>query len=407
VLPSPVPHDESRHVSFRGFRDADFAHGTHLGTAACSAGLAYGDPAGFGHYTDVHAAQPVSRGYAWTSWVSPQVSPGFAFTELVPSWNAHTPAGSWLNLEARVSVDGTAWSHWFALAVWAETDEEVHATSSPRAQADEVADVSTDVLQAHDGIAFTAYQLKISLLRATSSAAVPTVRMLGAMVSAVPEDAPAATSPGGKAWGVELDVPTHSQQLHRDTFPQWAGGGEAWCSPSSTTMVLEHWGLGPAAPELAWVPSYARDPQVVHAARRTFDHVYGGCGNWTFNTAYAGRFGAEAFVTRLRSLTELETLVAAGVPVVATVAFGPGDLPGAGYDTRGHLLVVRGFTADGDVIANDPASRLERSNDAVRAVYERAPFERVWLGSAGGVVYLVRPLDVVLPPVPDPAEPNW
>ena len=400
-----------RHVSFRGFRDADFAHGTHLGTRPAtrpgSAVLEYGDPAGLCHWTDEYVAEPQPRAYAWTSWVSPQVSPGFAFTELVPSWNASTPGDSWLSLEARVSVDGTAWSHWFALAVWAETDDELHAASSPRAQADDVADVSTDVLQAHDGVAFTAYQLKVSLLRAPSSAAVPTVRMLGAMVSAVPEQAPAATSPGGEAWGVELPVPPHSQQLHRDTFPQWAGGGEAWCSPSSTTMVLERWGLGPTATDVAWVPDGSPDPQVVHAARQTFDHVYGGCGNWTFNTAYAGRFGAEAFVTRLRSLTELETLVAAGVPVVATVAFDQGGLPGAGYETRGHLLVVVGFTGTGDVVANDPASRRERSNHAVRAVYDRAAFERVWLGSSGGVVYLIRPADVPLPPVPDPAQPNW
>jgi hypothetical protein len=43
----------------------------------------------------------------------------------------------------------------------------------------------------------------------------------------------------------------------------------------------------------------------------------------------------------------------------------------------------------------------------VRVVYDRAEFERVWLGSAGGVVYVVHPDDVPLPRPPDPAEPNW
>jgi hypothetical protein len=40
-------------------------------------------------------------------------------------------------------------------------------------------------------------------------------------------------------------------------------------------------------------------------------------------------------------------------------------------------------------------------------VYDRAAFERVWLGSAGGIVYVIHPADVRLPDPPDPAEPNW
>ena len=112
-------------------------------------------------------------------------------------------------------------------------------------------------------------------------------------------------------------------------------------------------------------------------------------------------------MTRLRSLVEAEHLVAAGIPVVASVAFKEDELTGAGYDTNGHLLTVTGFTATGDVVCNDPASHELASNDEVRVVYDRAEFERVWLGSAGGVVYIIHPDDVPLPPPPVPAEPNW
>ena len=38
----------------------------------------------------------------------------------------------------------------------------------------------------------------------------------------------------------------------------------------------------------------------------------------------------------------------------------------AGYGTNGHLMVVVGFDQDGDVVVNDPASHLIKSNDAVR-----------------------------------------
>ena len=76
------------------------------------------------------------------------------------------------------------------------------------------------------------------------------------------------------------------------------------------------------------------------------------------------------------------------------------ELDGANYGTSGHLFVVVGFTADGDVIVNDPASS---SNDVVRNVYKRAQFEQIWLrtkrtnasggvsGGSGGIAYLIKP----------------
>ena len=162
-----------------------------------------------------------------------------------------------------------------------------------------------------------------------------------------------------------------------------------------------------SAGDYAWVDPAFPNRFVVQAARHVYDYAYKGAGNWSFNTAYAGRLGAEAFVTRLRSLAEAEAFIAAGVPLAATVSFTEESLSGAGYATDGHLLTIVGFTADGDVICNDPASHSVASNDEVRVVFDRAQFERVWLGSSGGVVYVVHTDDVPLPPHPDPAEPNW
>jgi hypothetical protein len=395
----------TRHVSFRAFRSgAGFTLGVHQGTRVLGEDLAYGVPAGVLHHTDSHVEHPERRAYEWCAWLSPQVAPGFSFTSLVPSWNAGTPGDSWLRVEARVSADGVRWSRWYDLGTWAEEDTELHRCSRP-GQDDDVASVDTDVLTARAGTTWSTYQLRVVLARRPGSEAVPTVRLLGAMVSALPDGAPAEVSSGGAAWGTELAVPPHSQQLHRGSYQQWADGGEAWCSPTSTAMLLEHWGLGPKPEEYAWVPESTPDRAVVNAVRHVFDHGYG-AGNWAFNTAFAGHF-ATAFVTRLRSLAEAEQLVAAGIPLVASVAFPEGDLDGAGYGTEGHLLTVIGFTETGDVVSNDPASHQVPSNDEVRVVYERAAFERVWLGSAGGIVYVIHPADVRLPDPPDPAEPNW
>jgi hypothetical protein len=51
-------------------------------------------------------------------------------------------------------------------------------------------------------------------------------------------------------------------------------------------------------------------------------------------------------------------------------------------------MVIGGFTAEGNVIAYDPASD---TNDLVRHVYDREQFERAWIPASGGIVYVIRP----------------
>ncbi|MGZ4460485.1 MAG: C39 family peptidase [Nocardioidaceae bacterium] len=396
----------NRHIAFRAWdTDATFGAGILQGALVSEGALRYDAAAGVRRYADPYAADPAPAGFEWAAWVSPPVEPGFAFTSLIPSWNAATPDGSWLEVEMRVSRDGIAMSPWYTLARWAETDRDIHATSVT-GQDDDAAQVLTDVLMARDGVTWTSYQLRVVLLRRPGSDATPTVRLVSAVASDVRHEPPATTSAAGPVRGRELAVPAYSQRVHRGEYPDWDSGGESWCSPTSVSMVLGSWGRGPDPAEYAWVDPAVQDRFVDHAARRVFDHAYGGAGNWSFNTAYAARYGTTAFVTRLRDLTEAERFVGAGIPLVATVAFRREEMDGAGYDTDGHLLTIVGFDAHGDVISNDPASHGKPSNDEVRSVYDRAQFERAWLGS-GGVVYVIYPPSVALPPAPVPTEPNW
>jgi hypothetical protein len=88
----------------------------------------------------------------------------------------------------------------------------------------------------------------------------------------------------------------------------------------------------------------------------------------------------------------METFVSAGLPVIASIKVKPGELDGTPYpSTDGHLLVVRGFTADGDVIVNDPYGEP----GSIRRIYKRAQFERVWQDGSHGAVYLIGPADVL------------
>ena len=61
-------------------------------------------------------------------------------------------------------------------------------------------------------------------------------------------------------------------------------------------------------------------------------------------------------MTRLRSVREAERFIAAGIPLVVSIAFGPGELDGAPIgSSNGHLLVLVGVRDNGNVVVNDPA----------------------------------------------------
>ncbi|GAA1973364.1 peptidase C39 family protein [Terrabacter lapilli] len=358
-------------------------------------------------YADVHVEHAPEVAYRARRWESPVVELPWAARELIPSWNASTPPATWLQVEARVA-DGSGWTPWFTFARWAEDDvagESPITRTSLTGQAFEAGHVDADTWLAATGHQFDRWQLRLTALAGGADEQPwPEVSLVGAVASRISIDPDEPTSAPGVGRGHEVPVPTHSQRLHVDSFPHWDNGGQSWCSPTSTTMVLAHWGLAPTATESAWV-GHDTDPEVVHGVRRVFDRAYGGAGNWSFNTAYAGGRGLRAYVTRLRDLTEVEAFVAAGVPLVVSVTFDEDQLDGAGYSTKGHLLTVVGFTDEGDVISNDPNSHRVASNDEVRTVYRRDQFEKVWLGTDGGLAYVMHPRDITLPA--PPAEPNW
>ncbi|MEV6604429.1 C39 family peptidase [Kutzneria sp. NPDC051319] len=366
-------------------------------------GLVIGRPAGSVQHTE--PALGTTKTYDYATWTSPRYSQRFGATQLIASWNATTPAGTWLQVEMRGTSSTGAQTGWYVMGRWASGDQDIHRTSVPD-QTDATGTIDVDTFEAADGVKLMAYQLRVTLYRLQGTHASPNLHMVGAMTSAIPDRFTVPTSPSGGAWGMELPVPRYSQDIHKGQYPEYDGGGEAWCSPTSTQMVVEYWGKHPSAQQLSWVdPSYA-DPQVDYAARNTYDYDYEGAGNWPFNAAYAASYGLDAHITRLHSLQEMEHYIRRGIPVITSQSFQASELDGAGYSTSGHIMVIVGFTKTGDVIANDPASN---DDPAVRNVYKRSQFENVWLrterplpdggvgGGSGGVVYIVTPHGMPLP----------
>jgi hypothetical protein len=405
----PADADGAGNAAARGLVDnrawvtyADWSEGRARGVrpvAGARPGIVIATPAGVTDYTDPHTQTTAAWEYAtWTSRPHRLKVPA---TEVIPSWNADTPEGTWIQVELQGTYNDGTDIPWYVMGRWAAGDQDIRRTSVDD-QTDGKSTIWTDTFSIDDastGLRLVSYRLRLTLYRRPGTTATPTVWRLGAMGSDIPDrfTVPASTP----RFARELPVPRYSQNVHVGQYPEYDNGGEAWCSPTSSQMIIEYWGRKPTAEQLAWVNPEFADPQVCHAARHTFDFQYEGCGNWPFNAAYAATYpGLQGVVTRLQSLSDLETLIAAGIPAITSQSFLATELTGAGYGTSGHLMTVIGFTPEGDVIANDPASP---SNEAVRRVYKRSEWENIWLrtkrynasgkvsSGTGGVCYLYFP----------------
>lgn len=339
-----------------------FAGGTFEGTRWTGSALLL-DPAALQFGTDT-TGRYNGGAYRFGRFTGPVLTA--SFVEAIASWQANTPPGTWIEVELQAQVDGL-WTKWYSMGVWLEGDTPFkrHYVSG---QGDKTGAVSVDTLVLNK--AATAVQSRVTLFT-TDPAVTPTLRAYGVTFANGFDTAGAVPSTGLTS---DLAVPMRSQMIYPN-------GGNTWCSPTSTSMVLAYWGNVTGNQALIQTV-----PTVVNGV---WDYQYNGGGNWPFNTAYAASFGLVGKVARLSSLAEVEPWTAAGVPVVASIAFKKGELTGAPISsTSGHLLVIRGFDAAGNVLVNDPAAA---SDDAVQFTYNRLEFEHAWLDNSNGTVYLIYP----------------
>lgn len=396
-LELPAQAAAARKSSLTRYQAGGFT-GQHNGTAAVAGGLGFSRSVLLQPYTDTVWKRCFS--FELAQWTGPVQSLGFGAKELIASWHASTPAGTAVRIKLRARTSSGTWTRYFDMALWAATPAGTNRpTRTSYKQSDALARLSTDTLIAASGVTFTAFQARVDLLRCKGLTVRPELRQLNVAAATTPASSTPVT-PAGVGRGTNLAVPAYSQMLHLGHYPEWNGGGQAWCSATSLAMVLDFWKKGPSAAELSWVkPAGHANRQVEHAVRGVWDAGYRGTGNWAFNTAHATTRGPNAFVTRLRGLDEAELFIRAGIPLVVSTSFSSSQLSGAGFGTNGHLMVLKGFDAAGNVRVNDPASGMKPSNALVSKTYNRAQFENAW-GRSGGLAYVVHPATKPLPARP-------
>ncbi|HEX8912336.1 MAG TPA: C39 family peptidase [Humisphaera sp.] len=303
------------------------------------------------------------------TWVGPEVPTRFPFTSLIATFNPTTPPQTGATLDVRVRVAGV-WSPWLYAQSWGQVP-----TPADRAVRFDGGRVDVDELELEKPA--DAYQARVTLVSyGFDRDAVPAVRRLSVSYTGVMTDPQVLKL----AQRPKPHLPSKSGDWARDLSVPFRGQGELKnpkvlrgliCSPTSVAMVMAYHGV---------------DRATVETAMSIYDPTHEMFGNWGRAVACAGAAGLDAWVDRFRDWDAVKAEVARGNPVVASIKFDRGEVKGFLYErTRGHLLVVRGFKPNGDVIVNDPARR-EKGNGVVILPGE---FAKAWFDN-GGVGYVIR-----------------
>ncbi len=287
--------------------------------------------------------------------------------EIIPSWAAETPPGSWIEVQLRAQQAGQ-WSQWYRMAVW---DADGCRRTSFADQRSAMGSVATDTLH----LAFPAQRVQARvLLCGLPGADMPALTDLFLCMTTTAPPSSAVAPP-------ELSAIALPLLLCQYDYPD----GDGWCSPTAVQMVLAYWYAQQRDSRLAPFADPATLPTLTVAG--IHDPGWQGTGNWSFNTAFAARFGLRAYVTRLDTLAQISRWTAAGVPVIISLAWEAGQINDAPGRTNGHLTIARGFTATHVLIA-EPAGR-----DRLLRAYPHDQLLTAWQHKSSGTVYLIYPPD--------------
>ena len=250
---------------------------------------------------------------------SPEIVARINWDELIASWNAETPDGAYLKVEAR-AIYPAGPTKYYTMGLWSANTNR-YPRESVLNQKDADGDVATDTLM----LKRPCDRLQIRLTLGGDQGQQPKLKFLGLQLTDTTVT-PSALPSNPAALGKTLPVPERSQMAYTN--------GGVLCSPTTVSMIMAYWARQLNRPEL--------DRDVPDIANAIYDAKWKGTGNWPFNTAYAGSYrGIRAYVTRLSDLAEVEDWIAAGIPVGLSVC--SDRLHHRGPGPNGHLIVCVGL----------------------------------------------------------------
>jgi len=268
----------------------------------------------------------------------------------LPSWNGSAPdTNSSFKIQMRFP-DGTGWSPWLTVGYWKANIWSSYGTTS---YAGGYIDYDNVKLYSY----VSAWQFKIMMTRAGVGQSSPTVHKLSFLVSdsrtttsldfiQIVNDKPSA-----------IFIPTDFIYQY-GVDPQIGG---SICSPTSVSMILRSYNI-PVDP--------------LHFAVDTYDPYFHMFGIWPRVVQNASEYGVDGAVTRYRSWSQAREVLANGGRISMSV--GPPLY-------SGHLMMLAGFTANGDPIVHDPAR-----SDGYSHLFNKTDLSHSWFDK-GGIGYAFYP----------------
>jgi cell wall-associated NlpC family hydrolase len=292
--------------------------------------------------------------------ISPSIKALFPFNELLISAGAALKTGNSISVSAQVKTKNGAWSKWYSFGDFT-TDGE---SSSLNPQEDTLGKVAVDILKLKKPCAYFRYKINLESFNSFS----PILKQVSSVYTntkkAYNEKSALKKSPKFKS--LYINVPKLSQMAMQFKY------SKDICSPVSLSMVMNYYGLK------------EKPLKTVAAVYDKKQKIYG---NWLFNTQYASTKLFYARIKRFNNMSEAEKYIANGIPIIASLTFAAGKLKKAPVKfSKGHLVVIKGFTWKGDVIVNDPAAATDKT---VGIVYNRKEFARAWLKNKFGTAYIL------------------
>jgi hypothetical protein len=285
----------------------------------------------------------------------------------VPTWAPRRPARHLL--PAFSPLTGVDWSGRFELSVhadgewspWIGTASLGPAVFDPLAGSAGAIAAEIDVFLARRPAAAVRFRLRLRARDVRAVLAAPWLLTLSVSDASGdgPPPPPVSATAAAPPLRVRLPVPPLSQMGEDPVIALRV------CSPASVAMVLGFWGRPVGVAALA--------SEVHHAGLDLY-------GIWPAAIRAAARRGVAGYLLRFPDWKAAAWCLARGLPVIASIRYGAGELTGAAIEaTTGHLIVLTG-AEDDTVLVNDPAGRDERT---VPRRYPRVEVQRVWLERTG------------------------
>lgn len=279
--------------------------------------------------------------------LNPQSS-SYPFNVGLPSWNGTAPGDSGgFRVLIRVPYL-SGWSPWLDAGYWKANLWPSKNTSFSGGKID------IDIVELY--YYATQWQFAIELKRNSATVTSPTLSLLSFFISdsratqnidyaAILNDKPEP-----------IFVPTTFLAQYR--LSNEIGG--SICSPTTVSMILL---------------SYNIEVDPLQFALDTYDPYWNIFGVWPRVVQNASEYGVKGTVTRYRTWSEAREVLAQGGRIGMSIG-----QPLYG----GHLVMLAGFTENGDPIVHDPA----RTYDGYAHVFNKADLSRSWFAK-GGVAYTI------------------